>query len=142
MASIMTAALNKTPLVLIAGQQHRDMLIGDPLLTNRGETDVTKPWTKWAYQPVTAKDVPAALVRAIATAVLPPQGPVYLTIPLDDWDQKVPQRNVPIPRAVSTMVAPDPQQLSTFARRISSAKKPALVLGPEVDRSLGKKSSA
>ena len=134
MASVMTAALNKTPLVLIAGQQHRDMLIGDPLLTNRGETDITKPWTKWAYQPVTAKDVPAALVRAIATASLPPQGPVYLSIPLDDWDQKVP--SVPVPRTVSTRIAPDPEQLSTFASRIGRAKKPALVLGPEVDKSL------
>ena len=135
MASVMTAALNKTPLVLIAGQQHRDMLIGDPLLTNRGETEITKPWTKWAYQPVTAKDVPAALVRAIATASLPPQGPVYLSIPLDDWDQKV--TKVPVPRTVSTRIAPDPEQLSTFVSRLRRANKPALVLGPEVDRSLG-----
>ncbi len=35
--------------------------------TPRVETWVgPRPWVKWAHQPVRAKDVPAALVRAIA----------------------------------------------------------------------------
>src|ERR1700761_4464839 len=38
MGNIMTAFLNKTPLILIAGQQTREMLFCDPLLTNRDET--------------------------------------------------------------------------------------------------------
>jgi benzoylformate decarboxylase len=41
------------------------------------------------YQPVRAEDVPAAVIRAIAIATMPPTGPVYLSIPLDDWDAKV-----------------------------------------------------
>src|ERR1700739_823181 len=52
MCGIMTAFQNKTPLIITAGQQTREMLLFEPLLTNRDETTLPKPWVKWAYQPV------------------------------------------------------------------------------------------
>jgi benzoylformate decarboxylase len=134
MGNIMTAFLNKTPLIIIAGQQTRQMLLGDPYLTNREATKLPEPWVKWAYQPVRAEDVPSALVRAIAMASMPPAGPVFLSIPLDDWVAEIDA--VPAVRAVSTRIAPDPDQLMSYAAQILSAKNVALVLGEEVDKSL------
>jgi benzoylformate decarboxylase len=135
MGNIISAFLNKTPLIIIAGQQTRQMLLGDPYLTNREATKLPEPWVKWSYQPARAEDVPAALVRAIAMASMPPAGPVFLSIPLDDWVVEV--DGVPALRTVSTRTAPDPDQLSSYAAQVLSARKMALVLGEEVDKSLG-----
>ena len=88
MCNIMTAYQNKTPLIITAGQQTREMVLGEPYLTNHDETMLPRPWVKWAYQPVRAQDVPAAFMRAYAIAMQPPSGPVYVSIPLDDWDQR------------------------------------------------------
>ena len=84
MGNIMTAFQNKTPLIITAGQQTREMILCDPYLTNRDETTLPRPWVKWAYQPVRAQDVPGAIMRAYAVALQPPAGPVYVSIPLDD----------------------------------------------------------
>ncbi len=135
MCSIMTAFLNKTPLIITAGQQTREMIICDPFLTNRDETMLPRPWVKWAYQPARAQDVPAAIMRAYAMALQPPCGPVFVSIPLDDWDR--PALGRAVVRTVSTRFAPDGGRLREFARRMSAAKKLALIYGQEIDRSGG-----
>jgi benzoylformate decarboxylase len=135
MGSLIGAYDAKTPLIITAGQQHRDMVITEPYLANRDETLLPKPWVKWAYQPARAEDVPAAFMRAYAIAVQPPAGPVFLSIPLDDWAK--PALGPARIREVSSRVAPDAARLASFAERINNSSNPALVLGPEVDRAGG-----
>jgi benzoylformate decarboxylase len=135
MCNIMTAFENRTPLIITAGQQTREMILCEPYLTNRDETMLPRPWVKWAYQPVRAQDVPGAIMRAYAIALQPPAGPVYVSIPLDDWDQ--PAHGDAIVRTVSTRYAPDPDRIAWFAERIRKSKNPALVYGQEIDRSGG-----
>lgn len=84
MGNINGAYMNKTPLIILSGQQTREMLVGETYLTNVEETTLPKPWVKWSYQPVRAQDVPAAIMRAYAVALQPPAGPVFLSVPLDD----------------------------------------------------------
>jgi benzoylformate decarboxylase len=135
MGNLATAHLNKTPLIVTAGQQTREMLLCEPLLANRDETTLPRPWIKWSYQPVRAEDVPGAIMRAYAMALQPPAGPVFVSIPLDDWDKEA--RGEPVLRTVSTRFAPDPERLAEFAARIRLSQRPALVYGQEVDRSGG-----
>lgn len=132
MCAILTAYLNKTPLIITAGQQTRDMLLIEPMLTNVDATNLPRPWVKWAYEPVRAQDVPAAFMRAYATAVQQPAGPVYLSLPLDDWDQ--PMEPIDVLRTVSTRVGPDPARVAEFAARINAAKSPVLVYGADIAR--------
>jgi benzoylformate decarboxylase len=135
MGNIMTAYQNKTPLIITAGQQTREMILCDPLLTNRDETMLPRPWVKWAYQPVRAQDVPGAIMRAYAIALQPPAGPVYVSIPLDDWDQ--PALGDAVVRSVSARFSPDPERVALFAERIQKAKNPVLVYGQEIERAGG-----
>ena len=111
------------------------MIICDPYLTNRDETMLPRPWVKWAYQPTRAQDVPRAIMRAYAMALQPPSGPVFVSIPLDDWDR--PALGSADVRTVSTRFAPDGDRLREFAKRISASKKLALIYGQEIDRSGG-----
>ena len=135
MGNIMTAFQNKTPLIITAGQQTREMIICDPLLTNRDETTLPRPYVKWAYEPKRAEDVPRAIMRAYALALQPPAGPVYVSIPLDDWDKTA--LGTADVRTVSYRVGPDPDRIKEFAKRISAAKRPALIYGAEVEKAGG-----
>ncbi len=132
LGNLVTAFQNKTPLIVTAGQQTREMLLLEPWLTNVEAPVLPRPWVKWSYQPARAQDVPAAFMRAYATALQPPQGPVYLALPLDDWDQ--PALGPAVVRTVARRVAPDPDRLRDFAQRLSEAKSPVLVLGAALDR--------
>jgi benzoylformate decarboxylase len=131
MANIMTAYLNKTPLIITVGQQTREMLLCEPMLANRDETTLPRPWVKWAYQPARAQDVPGAIMRAYTVAMQPPAGPVYVSIPLDDWDQ--PALGEATVRTASSRCAPDPERLAEFAERIQKSKNPVLLYGPEIE---------
>src|SRR3954470_3022426 len=135
MGALLTVSQNKTPLIIPSGQQTREMLLLEPYLTNVEATMLPRPWVKWAYEPVRAQDVPAAFMRAIATALQPPTGPVYLSLPLDDWDK--PADGPAVVRTVGTRVAPDPERLREFADAIRHASSPVLVYGGGVARGGG-----
>ena len=135
MGSLVSASRANTPLIVTAGQQTREMSLCDPYLNNREATAMPHPWVKWSFEPVRAQDVPAAFMQAFAIASQPPMGPVYLSIPLDDWDK--PALGPAVVRTVSHRVGPDLERLRHFADRINQAKNPLLVLGPEVDRAGG-----
>src|SRR6201997_2623066 len=124
MGSLIAAYKGNTPLIVTAGQQTREMVSCDPSLTNKDATLLPLPWVKWAYEPARAEDVPAAFMRAYAMALQPPAGPVYLSIPLDDWDK--PALGPAVVRTVSHRVSPDAERLRGFAERIHGAQRPLL----------------
>src|ERR1700689_2633798 len=62
------------------------MLLMEPWLTDVESTMLPRPWVKWAYEPARAEDIPAVFMRAVATALQPPSGPVFLSFPLGDWE--------------------------------------------------------
>lgn len=140
MGHLAIAFNSAAPLLLIAGQQERAQVLHEPYLTNIDPWSLVRPYVKWAYQPVRAQDVPGAVVRALNTALQPPQGPVYLSIPSDDWQEEyvgTERNNVALSREVSTKVGPDPGRLAEFLDLIRKASKVAIVYGAGVERSEG-----
>src|SRR3982074_2375954 len=89
MGAIFNAQANKAPLVVTAGQQARSLITLQANLTNRDAPRMPHPLVKWSYEPPRAEDVPHAMARAAHMASLPPRGPVFLSIPMDDWDASV-----------------------------------------------------
>ena len=135
MGNLATAFQNKTPLIVTAGQQIREMLLLEPRLTNVEPTMLPRPWVKWAYEPVRAEDIPAAFMRAVATALQPPAGPVFLSLPLGDWDK--PCEGPAVVRTVSQRIGPDPSRLAEFAKILQAAKSPVLIFGSAIAREHG-----
>jgi thiamine pyrophosphate-dependent acetolactate synthase large subunit-like protein len=73
--ALYNAYTNKTPLIVIAGNQRRMMQNQFCLLTNIDATTVPKPYVKWSAEPAIASEVPAVLDHAITLATAPPTGP-------------------------------------------------------------------
>ena len=136
---IFNAQANKSPLVITAGQQVRPHITIEANLTNRDATEAPQPYVKWAHEPSRAQDVPVALARAIHQASLPPRGPVFVSIPMDDWEQQADEDRAAqaVRRVVSGRVAPDPAELAQLASLLESARNPVLVAGPDIDASGG-----
>jgi benzoylformate decarboxylase len=134
MGALANAWNSHTPLIVTAGQQTRAMVGVEALLTNLDSTQLPRPLVKWSYEPSTAQDVPLAMSRALHMAALPPSGPVYLSVPYDDWAAEAdPQSSALLDRHVHAVGSFDGPSLSRVVDRLNAAKSPVLVLGPEVD---------
>lgn len=131
MGNIFTAFRNRTPLVITAGQQARSILPFDPFLSASDATELPRPYVKWSIEPARARDVPLAIARAWAIAMQEPRGPVFVSIPVDDWDQPA----EPIAeRTVSHITRPDPDALARIGALLDQCERPAFVVGGAVDR--------
>jgi benzoylformate decarboxylase len=131
MGNIFTAFKNQTPLIITAGQQSRSILPFDPYLFSSQSTDLPKPYVKWACEPARAADIPLALARAYYMAMQAPRGPVFLSIPADDWDNETDWVTT---RLVSQSIGPDPTLLAKLSADLAKAKRPAIVTGAGVAR--------
>ena len=130
MGAMITAWHNRTPLVVTAGQQDRRHRATEPLLT--GElVELARPYVKRSFEPVRAADVPGEIRRAYNTAMQHPLGPVFLSVPMDDWDEEAEPLE---DHDVVHSTAPDPDGLERFARHLAEAQNPAIVAGAGVDR--------
>ena len=135
MGAIFNAQANKTPLVVTAGQQARELMTLQANLTNRDAARVPLPLVKWSYEPPRAEDVPHAIARAVHAATLPPQGPAFVSIPMDDWAAEVDPSAVAhnTGRTVTGRSAPSPAAVAELAALLRAARSPVLVAGPDLD---------
>jgi benzoylformate decarboxylase len=136
MGAMFNAQANKSPLVITAGQQARSLMTLQALLTNRDAARMPHPLVKWSYEPPRAEDVPHAIARATHVATLPPKGPVFVSIPMDDWAAEVDEAAVEhqLGRHVSGAAA---APVGELAQAVSSASNPVMVAGPDIDASGG-----
>ena len=131
LGNIYPAHRNQTPLVITAGQQARSILPLQAFLYAERASEFPRPYVKFSVEPARAEDVPAAIARAYYVAMQPPCGPTFVSVPIDDWGhltQPVAARDV------SRELGPDPDAIKALVAALSLSKRPALVVGPGVDR--------
>src|ERR1700730_9140762 len=107
---ISNAQANKSPLLITAGQQVRPQITMEANLTNRDAVVGPQPYVKWAHEPPRAQDVPHVERAAIHHASLPPRGPAFVSVPMDDWDCEADEDSCrsALARAVRGRPMPDP----------------------------------
>src|SRR5450432_3509239 len=131
LGNIYTAHRNQTPLVITAGQQARSILPLQAFLYAERASEFPRPYVKYSIEPARAEDVPAAIARAYYVAMQPPCGPTFVSVPIDDWTHQTPAIEA---RNVSRELGPESEAMQALADALVSAKQPALVVGPGVDR--------
>lgn len=134
MGALANACNGHSPLIITAGQQTRAMVALEPLLTNIDAATLPRPLVKWSHEPATAQEVPHAFSRAIHTATSETPGPVYLSIPYDDWDRRADESSSSLlNRRVRNARALDERTLATLVKKMDAAANPVLILGADVD---------
>ncbi|MDP7276666.1 MAG: thiamine pyrophosphate-binding protein, partial [Planctomycetaceae bacterium] len=120
-----------TPLVVTAGQQDRRLRFSEPILWG-DMVEVARPWTKWAAEVQRVEDVPAAMRRAIQTALMPPTGPVFLSIPVDVQQEEAPAVDLTPPRPLDSRMRPPVEELQRAVDVLATATNPAILAGSRV----------
>lgn len=87
------AKVNGAPLVVTAGHQDQRILIGDPLLSH-DLTGFASTVTKWQHEPRHVDELGTTFRRAFNDVLAPPRGPVFVSIPMSQLDDRT---DTPVP---------------------------------------------
>ncbi len=134
MGAVVNAFHNRAPLVITGGNQDRRHLALEPYLFARA-VELMAPYVKRSEQPARAQDVPAAIARAWALAQTRPYGPVFVSVPADDWNEAADGGWTARPRGeMHGAASPGREALDELAARLAAEDEVAIVVGGGVDR--------
>ena len=131
-SALATARANRTPLVVVIGQQDRRHLAAEPFLAGKldglgGEYPVS------VEQPVRPQDVPGAVGRAYHQAGTA-RGPALVIVPMDDWVAPAGEEHeAGAPARLVRSQGADPAAVDELAALLADADSPALVVGAGAD---------
>jgi benzoylformate decarboxylase len=118
------------PIMITAGQQDMEYLVTEPILAADLPT-LARPFVKFSDQVNRIEDLPRLVHRAAKTAMAPPTGPVFLSLPGDilkneaDLDLMAPTRIAPRLRG-------DADAVAAAADLLAKAKRPVIIAGDAV----------
>ncbi len=134
MGALTNAHYAHTPMVVLAGQQVRRTVGQETMLANADASMLPYPLVKYSHEPLSAQDVPRALSQAILESTTAPMGPVYLSVPLDDWQEPaLADDDLLVQRRVSSSAEIPAAQMADLIAEVDQAENPAIILGPQHD---------
>ena len=118
------------PILVTAGQHDQSFNFSEPILWADLPT-LARPLVKWSAEVRRLEDLPRAVHRAVKTALAPPTGPVFLSLPAD-----VLNAEASIALGAPTRVAPglrgDRAALDAAAALLAKAERPVIIAGDAV----------
>ncbi|MBI2468167.1 MAG: thiamine pyrophosphate-binding protein, partial [Candidatus Rokubacteria bacterium] len=118
------------PLLVTAGQHDQSFNFTEPILW-ADLPPIARPFVKWSAEVRRLQDLPRAVHRAAKTALAPPTGPVFLSLPADvlnaegDVDLGAPTRVAPRLRG-------DRAAVEAAAALLAAAERPLIMAGDAV----------
>lgn len=131
MGMLYNAYREGTPLLVTAGQQDRRLQFEEPILGG-DMVSVTRPWTKWSVEVNRVEDLPIALRRAAQTALTPPTGPVFMSLPMDVQMEMSDDLDLTPIRLPNTHVRPPVEAIVSAANVLAEAENPGILAGSRV----------
>jgi benzoylformate decarboxylase len=139
MGNLVNTQAGHVPVVITSGQQARQYTELKAYLTNVDAPRLVEPLVKWSHEPSRPQDAPQSLSNAILQSASAPSGPVYLSLPLDDWDQDADASA--LGHLKSRVVDGNPvvpeEALGRLRERLAAARNPVMVAGPDIDTPTG-----
>jgi acetolactate synthase-1/2/3 large subunit len=137
MNGVINAARDNIPIILMAG---RTPITESDLVGSRDiyihwaqesfdQASMLREYVKWDYELRNFTQLEAVFDRAFETAMTPPMGPVYVTLPREviSEKQKTFSMSSPPRRDLGKGPYPDPQSIETAAEILAEAKNPLII---------------
>jgi benzoylformate decarboxylase len=122
-----------SPLLVTAGQQAHSFSLMEPNLW-ADLPPLARPLVKWAVEAHGTADLPRLIHRAVKTALAPPTGPVFVSLPVDVLAADA-ALELGEPTRVAPLFAADPAAVAEAASVLAQAKAPVIVAGDAVAQS-------
>ena len=122
-----------SPILVTAGQHDQDFNTTEPILW-ADLPPIARPFVKWSAEVHRLADLPRLLHRAAKTALAPPTGPVFLSLPGDILKAEG-EVDLLAPPRVAAQLRGDPAAVKHAATVLAEAKRPLIVAGDAVARS-------
>jgi len=118
------------PILVTAGQHDQSFSLTEPILWAE-LPEIARPFVKWAVEVRRLADLPRLLHRAAKTALAPPTGPVFLSIPGDILNAEA-EIDLGRPTRVASRQRGDAAAIEAAAKLIAASQHPVIIAGDGV----------
>ncbi len=130
MGLLSNAYTGGVPLLITAGQQDTRIFAQEPRLWG-DQVRMASQFTKWSAEITSAEDIPRIIQRAFKTALQPPTGPVFVSLPQNLFEQDINYDFTPNTPPFQKL-RPDLNAVTIACELITGAQNPAIIVGSGV----------
>lgn len=130
MGNLYNAFRAGVPMVVTAGQLDQRIHVFEPPLW-ADVASLARPFVKWSWEVRTAEELPLVLARALKVTMDAPQGPVFISLPMNLLDEAL-TAGLQVPRRSRVPTHPDPATVEQAAEILVQAERPVIIAGDGV----------